>query len=79
MEFAIEEHPKEIKPCIVQVQDQIYVDKDGVYHLSPDLKIDGYSDKFVAEFIEWINSWGINRTNILGLIKRGEVTVACDE
>ncbi len=80
MNFTIQENPTEIKPCIQQVQEQIYVDKNGVYQISTDLKITDFPESVINSFLDFMNQFSdVVRAYYLQKIKEGEVTVVCTE
>jgi len=80
MNFTIQENPTEIKPCIQQVQEQIYVDKNGVYQIPTDLKITDFPESVINSFLDFMNQFSdVVRAYYLQKIKEGEVTVVCTE
>ena len=80
MNFTIIENPTEIKPCIQQVQEQIFVDENGIYRIPPDLKIVDYPEEVVNSFLDFINQFeGVVRDNIIKMIKEGIMTVESRE
>lgn len=80
MNFTILENPTEIKPCIQQVQEQIFVDNCGVYRVPADLKIADFPESVVNAFLDFMNQFeGEMLSCILKLIKEGSITVVCEE
>lgn len=80
MNFTIQENPTEIKPCIQQVQEQIYVDKDGIYRIPVDLIITDFPESVINSFLDFLTDFNDSmRSQILRLIKSGEITVNCTE
>lgn len=79
MNFTIQENPTEIKPCIKQVQEQIYIDKNGKYQIPQDLKIQDFPEEIVNGFLDWLSQFKETRDSILQLIKDGDITVECRE
>ena len=75
MHFFIQENPTEIKPCIKQVQEQIYIDKNGKYQIPQDLKIQDFPEEITNGFLDWLSQFDEMRDTILQLIKNGEITV----
>ncbi len=55
MNFTIQENPTEIKPCIKQVQEQIYIDKNGKYQIPQDLKIQDFPEEITNGFLDWLS------------------------
>ena len=79
MNFTIQENPTEIKPCIKQVQEQIYIDKNGKYQIPQDLKIQDFPEEIINGFLDWLSQFGEYRDTILQLIKDGDMIVECRE
>lgn len=79
MNFTIQENPTEIKPCIKQVQEQIYIDKNGKYQIPQDLKIQDFPEEITNGFLDWLSQFGEYRDTILQLIKDGDMIVECRE
>lgn len=79
MHFFIQENPTEIKPCIKQVQEQIYIDKNGKYQIPQDLKIQDFPEEIINGFLDWLFQFDEYRDTILKLIKDGDMTVECRE
>ncbi len=79
MHFFIQENPTEIKPCIKQVQEQIYIDKNGKYQIPQDLKIQDFPEEIINGFLDWLSQFDEYRDTILKLIKDGDMIVECRE
>ena len=79
MNFTIQVKPTEIKPCIKQVQEQIYIDKNGKYQIPQDLKIQDFPEEITNSFLDWLSQFDEMRDTILQLIKDGDINVECRE
>lgn len=79
MNFSIQENPTEIKPCIQQVREQIYVDQNGVYQIPTDLKISDYPEAVVNSFLDYLDGFNATmRSQLLEAIQSGEITIECE-
>jgi len=80
MNFTIQENPTEIKPCIQQVREQIFVDKSGVYTIPTDLKIADFPEEVINSFLDYMNQFeGEIKSDILKMLKDGVITMTCTE
>ena len=62
-----------------QVQEQIYIDKNGKYQIPQDLKIQDFPEDIVNGFLDWLSQFDEYRDSILKLIKDGDMIVECRE
>jgi len=80
MNFTIQETPTEIKPCIQQVQKQIFVDDNGEYAIPKDLIITDFPESIINSFLDFLNEFNDSmKSSILQSIKEGSLTVICTE
>ena len=80
MKFEIEENPTEIKPCIQQVREQIFVNKKGEYEIPKDVKIVDYPEEVINGFLDFLNEFDAHQQSVLlKEIKCGNLTVICTE
>jgi len=80
MKFEIEENPTEIKECIQQVREQIFVNNVGEYKIPQDLKILDYPEEVINDFLDFLNEFDSKQQSILlKQIKCGNITVVCKE
>ena len=80
MKFEIEENPTEIKECIQQVREQIFVNNRGEYKIPQDLKIVDYPDEVINGFLDFLNEFDLYQQSVLlKQIKEGNITVVCTE
>lgn len=80
MKFEIEENPTEIKECIQQLREQIFVNNKGEYKIPKDLKIVDYPEEVINGFLDFLNEFDAHQQSVLLKdIKCGNITVICTE